>query len=88
MRADIVELLTQADDEIDWGVREGYLRQVIRILIDKSNCIWTEDEDGNYETSCNNTYTFEEDFNYCPYCSNSIITKAYSFPTGTLEELE
>ena len=44
----------------------------------KQYCIWTEDEDGVYQTSC--LYSFEiingtpetNGIKYCPYCGNLI----------------
>lgn len=42
----------------------------------KSNgsCLWSEDEDGNWHTSCRQIHIFFEDgpvenfYKYCPYC--------------------
>ena len=37
-------------------------------------CTWTENEDGVYETNCDNMFVFndggpvENGFRYCPYC--------------------
>jgi len=37
-------------------------------------CTWTQNEDGVYETNCDNMFVFndggpvENDFRYCPYC--------------------
>ena len=37
-------------------------------------CIWTQNEDGVYETNCDNMFVFndggpvENGFRYCPYC--------------------
>jgi hypothetical protein len=44
-----------------------------------AKCTWTEDDDGNWETSCQNMYIFIEDgpkenqHKYCPYCGRWII---------------
>ena len=41
-------------------------------------CTWTENEDGVYETSCNNMFVFndgrpvENGFRYCPYCGREL----------------
>lgn len=42
------------------------------------NCLWIEDEDKNYETGCDNMFTFnvgcpvENGFIYCPYCGKKL----------------
>jgi hypothetical protein len=41
-------------------------------------CKWTYDDDGYYDTSCDNAFVFisdgplENDFKYCPYCGREI----------------
>ena len=41
-------------------------------------CTWTQNEDGVYETNCNNMFVFndggpvENDFRYCPYCGREL----------------
>jgi hypothetical protein len=40
----------------------------------RGDCIWTENEDGIYETSCGNAFEFMEGtpernhIRFCPYC--------------------
>lgn len=49
----------------------------------KDICEWTEDSDGNYETSCNNIFTItdgtptENDMSFCPYCGKLLIERRY-----------
>ena len=44
----------------------------------KSKCRWKEDEDGVWETACNEMFVFEADgpkengFLFCPYCSGDL----------------
>ena len=41
-------------------------------------CRWKQDSDGNWETDCDNLFTFfdggptNNGFRYCPYCSKQI----------------
>lgn len=42
-------------------------------------CKWTQDEDGIYDTDCNNRFEFiggstpkENSFEYCPYCGKPL----------------
>ena len=41
-------------------------------------CTWTENEDGVYETNCDNMFVFndggpvENGFRYCPYCGREL----------------
>lgn len=43
-----------------------------------SSCTWTEDEDGNWHTSCGQIHQFIDGapesnrYAYCPYCGNKI----------------
>lgn len=43
-----------------------------------TDCTWTEDEDGNWWTACDNGFVFEEGgpvhnhFNFCPYCGGTL----------------
>lgn len=55
------------------------LEGLIRTLLSYNDtCTWTEDFDGNFETTCNNMFVFndggpeENSFIYCPYCSKKI----------------
>jgi len=47
--------------------------------LDCSVCEWTQDEDGNWETDCNEVFIFNEGtsvengFNFCPYCGRPLI---------------
>ena len=49
----------------------------------KEKCYWTEDSDGNWETSCGNMFNFidgnpeDNEFQYCPYCGKEIIQREY-----------
>ena len=50
-----------------------------------SKCKWREDEDGVWDTGCDNRFEFnaggppENDFEYCPYCGKKL--KAHRFRT-------
>jgi hypothetical protein len=41
-------------------------------------CLWTQDDEGNYDAACGNKFTFinegptENNFTYCPYCGRVI----------------
>ena len=45
----------------------------------KTECVWREDEDGNWETDCGGMHTFIEGCPYqnrhafCPYCGRALI---------------
>jgi DNA-binding XRE family transcriptional regulator len=45
------------------------------------SCRWTEDEDGNWDTACGETFTFidggpkENKTRFCPYCGGKLETK-------------
>jgi hypothetical protein len=47
-------------------------------------CEWKEDEDGNYETSCDDAFVLTEgtpednNMKYCPMCGKTIKTIRYS----------
>ena len=53
----------------DGGIR-GYKDKV---------CLWTEQEEGQWETTCDNTFEFfaegptENGFTSCPYCGGILI---------------
>lgn len=42
------------------------------------SCGWIEDADGNWDTECENKFTFtdgtpqENGFTFCPYCGSSL----------------
>lgn len=46
-------------------------------------CTWSQDWQGNWETSCDNMYEFTTDgveengFHWCPFCGGQLITIAY-----------
>ena len=48
---------------------------------EKPICIWVEDEEGIFETSCNEMFEFTESgpkengFNYCPYCGCELVER-------------
>lgn len=43
-----------------------------------NKCVWTEDDDGAWDTSCDNRFEFtadgpeENDFAFCPYCGKNL----------------
>ena len=43
-----------------------------------TTCTWTRDDDGNYETECDNMHCFidgcvkDNHYNFCPYCGCSV----------------
>jgi hypothetical protein len=45
-------------------------------------CVWGQDDDGNWDTSCGNTFVFidgdpaENRFAYCPYCGGNLLGNA------------
>lgn len=48
-----------------------------------SSCTWTEDESGNWDTSCGNIFTItdgtpsENEFWFCCYCGGSLREERY-----------
>jgi len=50
-------------------------------MTDKTKCEWDRDNDGCYESTCENAFefndgTFEENgFKFCPYCGREIEVK-------------
>jgi len=50
---------------------------------DLTPCLWTENEYGQYKTSCGNIHEFFEDtpqdnaFQFCPYCGSPLTLKQY-----------
>ena len=46
-------------------------------------CLWTEDEDGNWETDCGEMYVFNEGnpkengMNFCGYCGRPLEQKIW-----------
>jgi hypothetical protein len=47
------------------------------------SCMWKEDEDGIWFTSCNGAFEFidgtpkHNSFSYCPYCGETLIQSRY-----------
>lgn len=50
----------------------------------KPFCEWTEDDDGNWETSCKNMHVFfdagptQNGYKFCPYCGKDLVAKELS----------
>jgi hypothetical protein len=50
-------------------------------------CWWTRDDDGVWDTKCNNRFEFIEDgpdangFRFCPYCGNRLEMRSNPEPT-------
>lgn len=46
-------------------------------------CLWDQNRDGDWETSCDNIHSFiegdvsENNYQYCPYCGRSIHAVPY-----------
>lgn len=46
-------------------------------------CLWSEDEDGIWDTDCGNAHTFfsggpvENSYKFCPYCGKPLEEKKY-----------
>jgi len=53
------------------------------IKYSKRPCTWTEDEDGNWDTGCNEKFIVIEDspvangMNFCPYCGRTLKEKRH-----------
>lgn len=51
-------------------------------------CTWTEDEDGNWETGCDQIFVLIEGtpkqngMNYCCYCGKRIVEERYNDDLG------
>ena len=49
----------------------------------QKTCLWTEDEDGNWHTTCGEMHTFfdggpsENGHRFCPYCGKKLVEKKY-----------
>ena len=47
-------------------------------------CTWKQDEDGLWNTGCDNAFFFDtggvadNEFKYCPYCGNKIRAKPFA----------
>lgn len=50
---------------------------------DEDICVWTEDDEGNWDTSCDQKHTFfdggpaDNRHVWCPYCAGRIEAKHY-----------
>jgi len=55
-------------------------------------CVWEEDCDGNWETSCDQTFCLdhgcpsENGMKYCCYCGKPLVEKRYAEEDGSKEE--
>jgi len=53
-------------------------------MSEEAICVWIMDEEGNYETGCQEMFTIESGtatengFNYCPYCGCELIEVQYT----------
>lgn len=51
--------------------------------VDETRCVWAEDEDGVWDTGCDNRFEFNEGtphenkFEFCPYCGNRMKVSRY-----------
>lgn len=49
-------------------------------------CVWREDEDGNWDTRCGEKFILMEGtpkdnrMNYCPYCGGELSEVSFSYP--------
>ena len=47
------------------------------------SCVWTEDEDGNWDTGCGTCFVFnggtpqDNKAEFCPYCGGNIVAKEW-----------
>jgi len=47
-------------------------------------CIWREDAEGNWDTSCENTFVMvdgtpmENEFRFCAFCGGSLVEQRYT----------
>ena len=47
----------------------------------KEKCLWTQDDDGSWDSECGNKFIFEvgtpieNDFQFCPYCGKHLFDK-------------
>ena len=54
--------------------------------MESKKCNWSEDEDGVWETECNEAFCFENGSphenkaNFCPFCGGILIERKYSEP--------
>jgi hypothetical protein len=68
-------------------IRGDCMRDAIRVInslrtqTQEGNCIWSEDDDGNWHTSCNQIHQFangtpeDNHHKFCPYCGKPISTQ-------------
>jgi DNA-directed RNA polymerase subunit RPC12/RpoP len=71
-------------------LNDGYINalvfeDIVQLLhscpVNNNPCIWTENEDGAYVTTCGNTYEIingtprENHMNFCPYCGKRLRVK-------------
>lgn len=65
------------------GQVDGLKRRIAELnyRLDRS-CVWTEDEDGNWDTGCGGCFSFViggKRAVYCCHCGGKIISKEYRF---------
>ena len=50
-------------------------------------CVWSQDEEGNWDTGCGDTFTLIDEttpggnnMRYCPFCGGSLVEEFYKDP--------
>lgn len=62
------------------------------VVMLKTKCLWAEDIDGNWDTSCGEKFTVtegcpsENNMKFCAYCSKELIEKMFCFNDETKEQ--
>lgn len=62
------------------------------VVVEKTKCLWAEDIDGNWDTSCGGKFTVtegcpsENNMKFCTYCSKELSEKMFCFNDETKEQ--
>ena len=57
-------------------------------LNEPTTCVWTEDDDGNWESACGYAFIFNDagpvdsDWKFCPKCGLPLAERSYVEPCG------
>lgn len=60
------------------NIAAAHAKPIPDAVVEMDKCVWTEDDDGAWDTSCDNRFEFtedgpeENDFAFCPYCGKKL----------------
>lgn len=86
MTTTTIELIKKASvlAKMHQGQMNEDLREIAQRLrdLDKPDCVWTFDEDGDFATQCGHLFFFDEggikenDCKFCQYCGGAVKDKS------------